>query len=157
MWRCEIVSLLACLMLACDGEPPGGSVSETALERLPPYPLGEELFDAGYVTFRGGGRKWDLDLWSCVIEKDAGQESGDGCASLGITDGDHVFWLQIATHSALTRFEVETVPHADGSVAARVTADLAEAGSSTIVRKSWLVAEGGQWPQLVSREETAHP
>ena len=165
MSRGEIVPLLACMAVACDVGPPAdrqkgdsGGAQAGELHRLPPHPMGVELFDAGYVTFRLDGRKWDMDLWSCVIEEeDAGQGADGGCAGLGITDGDHVYWLQIATHQALTRFQVETVPYSDGSVAARVTADLAKRGSSTVVRRDWLVADTGQGPQIVTDPETVHP
>lgn len=151
MWRCEIVSLLACLALACNGKPPSGPATESALERLPPHPLGQELFDAGYVTFLDGGRTWDLDLWSCHEPGSAG-EPANTCAGLGITDGEEVFWLQITSREPLLAFHVETVPHAGSSLAVIVTADLATSDPQETRSHTWRLADTGDGPRLMGEE-----
>jgi hypothetical protein len=111
---------------------------------MPSGPLGDLLWEAGEVRFRDGDRPWQMELWSC----------GEGCecAGLGLTDGDHAFWLEITSREHLHALSLETLPQSGGSIAVLVTADLIEDDLTGDLRRTWLIADHGQGPALVRAE-----
>lgn len=139
------ILLIVCLTSSCRAKQDEAVIPEgKQLARMPSLPLRQLLFEAGEVRFRDGERPWQMELWSC------GEASE--CTDLGLTDGDHAFWLDITSKEYLHAISFETVPHSKDSVAVLVTADLAGGDPPNDLKRTWLIAEFGQGPALAEAE-----